>query len=124
MQQGLTSSPIEEYRMPRAQRPGLLKRPQLLFMLALMGVDIGSVWLGFWLAHYFIRGNPNTLIGPFSEFWPLPAFSSGLLLISFFTQRMYQRRRPIAHLDESYRIATLSTLSFLISLAVISLLWQ
>lgn len=124
MQQGLTTSPIEEYRVRRAQRPGLLKRPQLLFMLALMGVDVASVWLGFWFAHRFISNDPNILIGPFSEFWPLPAFSSGLLLLSFFTQRMYQRRRPIAHLDESYRIATLTTLSFLLAIAITSLLWR
>jgi len=124
MQQGLTTSPIDEYRVRRAQRPGLLKRPQLLFMLALMGVDVGSVWLGFWLAHEFIRQDPNTVIGPFFEFWPLPAISSGLLLLSFFTQRMYQRRRPIAHLDESYRIATMTTLSFLLAVAIISLLWR
>ena len=124
MQQGLTTSPIEEYRARRAQRPGLLKRPQLLFMLALMAVDIASVWLGFWFAYQFISNDPNILIGPFSEFWPLPAFSSGLLLLSFFTQRMYQRRRPIAHLDESYRIATLTILSFLLAIALTSLLWQ
>jgi Undecaprenyl-phosphate glucose phosphotransferase len=124
MQQGLTTSPIEEYRARRAQRPGLLKRPQLLFMLALMVVDIASVWLGFWFAYQFISSDPNILIGPFSEFWPLPAFSSGLLLLSFFTQRMYQRRRPIAHLDESYRIATLTILSFLLAIAITSLLWQ
>lgn len=124
MQQGLTTSPIDEYRVRRAQRPGLLKRPQLLFMLALMGVDVGSVWLGFWLAHEFIRRDPNTVIGPFFEFWPLPAISGGLLLLSFFTQRMYQRRRPIAHLDESYRIATMTTLSFLLAVALIALLWR
>lgn len=124
MQQGLTTSPIDEYRVRRAQRPGLLKRPQLLFMLALMGVDVSSVWLGFWLAYEFVRQDPNTVIGPFYEFWPLPAISSGLLLLSFFTQRMYQRRRPIAHLDESYRIATMTTLSFLLAVAFISLLWR
>lgn len=124
MQRDLTTSPIEEFRVRRAQRPGLLKRPQLLFMLALMGVDIGSVWIGFWLAHRFISRNADVVIGPFSEFWPLPAFSSTLLLLSFFTQQMYQRRRPIAHLDESYRIATLTTLSFLLSIAIITLLWR
>lgn len=123
MQQGLTTSPIEEYRVRRAQRPGLLKRPQLLFVLALMVVDISSVWLGFWLAYQVIQNDPDTLIGPFYEFWPLPAFASALLLLSFFTQRMYQRRRPIAHLDESYRIATLTTLSFLLSIAIIFLFW-
>ena len=124
MQQGLTTSPIEEYRVRRAQRPGLLKRPQLLFMLALMTVDIASVWIGFWFAYQFISNDPNILIGPFSEFWPLPAFSNGLLLLSFFTQRMYQRRRPIAHLDESYRIATLTILSFLLAIAITSLIWR
>ena len=124
MQQGLTTTPIEEFRARRAQRPGLLKRPQLLFVLALMAVDIASVWLGFLFAYQVIQNDPSTLIGPFYEFWPLPAFASGLLLLSFFTQRMYQRRRPIAHLDESYRIATLTTLSFLLAIAVTSLLWR
>lgn len=124
MQQGLTTSPIEEYRVRRAQRPGLMKRPQILFMLALVGVDIGAVWLGFFLAYQTIQRDTAILVGPFYEFWPLPAFSSGLLLLSFFTQHMYQRRRPIAHLDESYRIITLATLSFLLSIALISLLWS
>ncbi len=123
MQQGLTTSPIEEYQARRASRSGLMKRPQFLFMLALMGVDIGAVWLGYLLAYRMIEQDPNTLIGPFSEFWSLPTFASALLLLSFFSQRMYQRRRPIAHLDESYRIASLATLSFLLSIAITSLLW-
>jgi exopolysaccharide biosynthesis polyprenyl glycosylphosphotransferase len=122
MQQGLTTSPYQEYPARRAQRPGLLKRPQMLFMLALAAVDLVSVWIAFALGHWLLHRDPNVIIGPFSEFLPLPMIQSILLFFLFFSQRMYQRRRPIAHLDETYRVITLSTLSTLLSIALVSLL--
>ncbi|RME58493.1 MAG: hypothetical protein D6790_11880, partial [Caldilineae bacterium] len=108
--------------MRRAQRPGLLKRPQLLFMLALVGVDAGSAWLAFYLGYRVLQANPDVIIGPFREFLPLPLIHTSILLILFFTQHMYQRRRPIAHLDETYRIATLTTFSILLTVALVTLL--
>lgn len=121
MQQGLTSSPIEEYRVRRGQRPGLLKRPQLLFMTALVVIDFSSAWIAFYLAHRLLASNPNILIGPFVEFLPLPILHSLFLLGLFFGQKMYQRRRPIAHLDETYRILTLTGLAILLTVAVVTL---
>jgi exopolysaccharide biosynthesis polyprenyl glycosylphosphotransferase len=91
-------------------------------MIALVVIDAGSVWLAFYLAHSLLAANPDVVIGPFWEFWPLPAIQSALLLGIFFTQRMYQRRRPISHLDEIYRIVTLTTLATLLTVAVVSLL--
>ncbi len=120
--QGLPASPYENLHVRRGQRPGILKRPQLLFMIALVVIDAGSVWLAFYLAHSLLAANPDVVIGPFWEFWPLPAIQSALLLGIFFTQRMYQRRRPISHLDEIYRIVTLTTLATLLTVAVVSLL--
>jgi exopolysaccharide biosynthesis polyprenyl glycosylphosphotransferase len=122
MQQGLTTSPYQEYPARRAQRPGLLKRPQILFILALVSVDLLSTWLAFYLGHWLLRVDPDVLIGPFTEFLPLPIIQSTLLLALFFTQRMYQRRRPVTHLDETYRILTLTTLSILLTVALVSLL--
>ncbi|RME47012.1 MAG: hypothetical protein D6791_06865, partial [Chloroflexi bacterium] len=121
MQPGAVTSPIDEYQVRRSTRPGILKRPQLLFMLALLAVDVGSVWLGFYLAHRILAWDPDVIIGPFWEFLPLPALHSLLLLGAFFTQRMYQRRRPVTHLDETYRIVVLTTLSLLLTVALISL---
>lgn len=122
MQQGLTTSPYQEYPLRRAQRPGLLKRPQFLFILALVGVDLLSTWLAFYLAHWLLSRDPDVLIGPFSEFLPLPILQSTILLALFFTQHMYQRRRPVTHLDETYRIVTLTTLAILLTVAMAALL--
>ncbi len=122
MQQGLTTSPYQEYQVRRASRPGLLKRPQLLFMLALAGVDIVGTWLAFYLAHGWISDNPDVIIGPFAEFLPLPLIQSAILFLCFFAQRMYQRRRPVAHLDETYRIITMTSLSMLLTVACVALL--
>jgi exopolysaccharide biosynthesis polyprenyl glycosylphosphotransferase len=124
MQQGLTTSPYQDYQVRRAQRPGILKRPQLLFMLALGGVDLGSTWLAYYVGHLLLSRNPDVVIGPFQEFLPLPLIQSLLLLFIFFSQQMYQRRRPIAHLDETYRILTLTTLSTLLTVAIIALLFK
>jgi exopolysaccharide biosynthesis polyprenyl glycosylphosphotransferase len=124
MQQGLTTSPYQEYQVRRAQRPGILKRPQLLFMLALAGVDLGSTWLAYYVSHFLLNQNPDVVIGPFHEFLPLPLIQSLILFFLFFSQRMYQRRRPIAHLDETYRIVTLTTLSTLLTVAFVALLFK
>jgi exopolysaccharide biosynthesis polyprenyl glycosylphosphotransferase len=124
MQQGLTTSPYQDYQVRRAQRPGILKRPQLLFMLALGAVDLGIIWLAYYVGHFLLSRNPDVVIGPFQEFLPLPLIQSLLLLFIFFSQQMYQRRRPIAHLDETYRILTLTTLSTLLTVAFIALLFK
>ncbi len=123
MQQGLTTNPYQDYPARRAQRPGLLKRPQILFLLALVGVDLLSTWFAFYLGYWLLQRDPDVIIGPFSEFLILPVIQSAILFLLFFTQHMYQRRRPIAHLDETYRILTLTTLSVLLSVAAVSLLF-
>ena len=124
MQQGLTTSPYQDYPARRAQRPGLLKRPQILFLLALSGVDLLGTWLSFYLGHWLLQRNPDVIIGPFSEFWVLPLIHTAFMFFLFFTQRMYQRRRPIAHLDETYRVITLTTLAILLTVATVSLLFR
>ncbi len=111
----------DTFQVRRTQRPGILKRPQLLFMLALVAIDLGSVWLAFYAAYALLRLDPDVIIGSFWEFWPLPAIQAALLLGIFFTQRMYQRRRPIAHLDEIYRIVSLTTLATLLTVGLVSL---
>ncbi len=44
-----------------------------------------------------------------------------MLLAIFFVQRMYQRRRPVSHLDESYKIGRLVTLAVMLTLALVTL---
>ncbi len=121
MQSGAITSPIDEYKVRRSTRPGLLKRPQLLFLLALVAVDVAGVWLGFYLAYLVLALDPDVIIGPFREFLPLPLIHTGLLLGTFFIQRMYQRRRPVTHLDETYRVVGLTTLSLLLTVALVTL---
>lgn len=121
MQQGFTTSPYEERQARREQRPGLLKRPQLLFIIALVTIDVASVWLSYFFSHQLLERNPNILVGPFTEFLILPFTQAALLLFLFFVQRMYQRRRPVAHLDETYRILTLTVLATLLTVAAVSL---
>jgi exopolysaccharide biosynthesis polyprenyl glycosylphosphotransferase len=122
MQQGLTTTPYEERQARREQRPGLLKRPQLLFIIGLVTIDMASVWLSYFFSHQLLERNSNVLIGPFTEFLILPFTQGALLLFLFFIQRMYQRRRPVAHLDETYRILTLTVLATLLTVASVSLI--
>ena len=129
-EQGISSSPNGRYSAPRAQRPGVPKRAQLLFALSLVVVDMGSTWLAFFLAHRLTEMNltprlmelqRDIIVGPFVEFVPLPLVQSLLLLSLFFSQRMYQRRRPLGHLDEIFRTAKLTTLCTLLTVALVSL---
>ncbi len=129
-EQGLSSSSNGTYSSRRAQRPSLLKRAQLLFVLSLALVDVGSTWLAFYLAHRLTDLNltprlmelqSDIVIGPFVEFLPLPLTQSILLLSIFLSQRLYQRRRPLGHLDEIVRAAKLTTLCTLLTVACISL---
>ena len=124
MQQMVSSSSSETYPTRRGQRPSLLKRAQLLFVVSLALIDAGTTWLAFYLAHRIMELNPENVIGPFVEFLPLPLIQSILLLFVFFSQRMYQRRRPVGHLDETVRAAMLSTLCLLLTIAFTRLfLW-
>ena len=83
-----------------------MKRTQFLFMVALVLIDVACTWLSFYLSHRLLAGNPDVVIGPFLEFWPLPVLYSTILVGAFFSQHMYQRRRTISHLDELFRIIT------------------
>ena len=129
-EQSVSSSPNGSYSAMRAQRPGLLKRAQLLFAVTLVLVDVGSTWLAFYLAHRLTGMNltprlmelqPDVIVGPFVEFLPLPLVQSFLLLPLFFSQRLYQRRRPLGYLDEIFRTAKLTTLCTLLTVALVSL---
>ncbi len=129
-EQSISSSPNGRYSALRAQRPGVPKRAQLLFALSLVVVDLGSTWLAFFLAHRLTEMNltprlmelqPDIIVGPFLEFLPLPLAQSLLLLSIFFSRGMYQRRRPLGHLDEIFRTARLTTLCTLLTVALVSL---
>ena len=122
MQQSLTeTSSYPEYRTRRSHRPVLMKRAQFFFILALLCIDIGATWLSFVLAHMVLDNNPNVIIGPFLEFWPLPAIYTAVLVIIFFSQRMYQRRRPVSHLDEFFKLIFYNLFCMLITVAVLAL---
>lgn len=122
MQQGLAESgTYPEYRARRSQRPVLMKRPQLLFMLALLLIDLCATWFSFYLSHTILDRNPDVIIGPFLEFWPVPAVYSVVLLGVFFFQRMYQRRRPVGHLDEFFKIILHNLATMLATVAVLAL---
>ena len=74
-------------------------------------MDLGCTWLAFFLAHRLTEMNltprlmelqPDIIVGPFVEFLALPVTQSLVLLSLFSSQRMYQRRRPLGHLDEIF----------------------
>lgn len=123
MQQSISDrSTPNEYVMRRSNRPGVLKRAQLIFMLALVVVDLGSVWLAFWSAYALLRRNPELLIGDFREFLLLPGMYTAVFLVIYFSQQMYQRRRPVTHLDEFFKIVIYNTLTMLFTVALLTLL--
>ena len=110
-----------EYVSRRNSRPGVMKRAQFFFMLALVVIDLGSVWLAFWSAHTFLQRDPDIVIGPFREFLLLPGAYTAVLVILYFSQRMYQRRRPVTHLDELFKITVYNLLAMLFSVALLTL---
>lgn len=122
MQQSLSDLPTPgEYAARRGQRPGLMKRAQFAFMLALFVLDIASIWAAFWGGHWLLARMPDVVIGPFWEFWQLPATYTGVMVTIYFSQRMYQRRRPVTHLDEFFRIIVNNVLATLFTVALLTL---
>lgn len=126
MQQTLSESPAyQEYVSSRVKRPTLMKRPQFLFIIALVVLDIASVWLAYYCAYELLwrsLDDPIRQLSPFwEETWLLPAVLTGILIISFFTQRMYQRRRPTSHLDELFKIVIFTLFATLLTVAVLEL---
>jgi exopolysaccharide biosynthesis polyprenyl glycosylphosphotransferase len=94
-----------------------------VFVISLILLDIGCIWLSFYLSYQILDRNPDVVIGPFLEFWPLPFVYSLILVGLFFAQRMYQRRRSISHLDETYRIALHNVFATLLTVAVLTLVF-
>lgn len=126
MQQTLSEAPAyQEYASSRVKRPTLMKRPQFFFIIALVILDIGSIWLAYYLAYGIVwrsLDNPAAEISPFwQEIWLLPGVLTVILVISFFTQRMYQRRRPTSHLDELFKIIVFTLFATLLTVAVLEL---
>ncbi len=112
---------IDDFLLRSGHRPGRLKRTQAVFMAAIFIIDVASVILSYYIGWLIPHANPQNVIGPFIEFWPLPAVHLGVLLATFFSRRMYQRRRPISHLDETLKIALYNSFATLITVALLSL---
>jgi exopolysaccharide biosynthesis polyprenyl glycosylphosphotransferase len=112
---------IDEFLLRSGHRPGRLKRTQAFFMAALLLIDVITVIASYYIGWLIPHANPQNVIGPFIEFWPLPAVYGGVLLTTFFSRRMYQRRRPVSHLDEFLKITLYSTFATLITVALLSL---
>jgi Undecaprenyl-phosphate glucose phosphotransferase len=122
MQQTIPKSTApQDYSAPRLHRPVLMKRAQFFFVTLLLLIDVGCTWLAYYLGYSLLRRDPDVLIGPFLEFWALPALHTVLLVAIFFSQRMYQRRRTISHLDEFFRIIVYNTFATLLTIALLSL---
>lgn len=126
MQHSLSEAPVyQEYGSSRVKRPILMKRAQFLFVIALVLLDVASVWVSYYLAYNLVwqrLDNPAAEISPFwEEIWFLPGILTVILVISFFTQRMYQRRRPISHLDELYKIVVFTLFATLLTVAILEL---
>ena len=122
MQQSLSDLPQPgEYAARRGQRPGLMKRAQFIFMLVLFILDSACIGLAFWAAHEMLVRMPDIVIGPFQEFWQLPATYGLVLVTIYFSQRMYRRRRPVTHLDEFFRIVVYNLLAMLFTVALLTL---
>ncbi len=98
-----------------------MKRAQIVFIASLVLMDIVITWFSFYLSHLILDRNPDVIIGPFIEFWKMPVLYTFLLISLFFVQRMYQRRRPTSHLDETYRIFLSNIFATLLTVAVLTL---
>ncbi len=105
----------------RVHRPGLMKRAQIIFMALLVALDMLAVWIAYYTAYSLLARDPRVEIGSFLSFWPLPTVHTLVLIGAFFTQRMYQRRRQVSHLDEFLRIISYNTFALLITVALLTL---
>jgi exopolysaccharide biosynthesis polyprenyl glycosylphosphotransferase len=117
---GADAPGYDEY-VRSGRSPGLLKPAQAGFLFVLLLLDVGCTWLAYYVGWFVPANNPRIVIGPFAEFVALPAAHSAILIAIFFTQRMYQRRRPISHIDETVKIFMYNTFAALLTVAVLAL---
>jgi exopolysaccharide biosynthesis polyprenyl glycosylphosphotransferase len=66
--------------------------------------------------------NPELRMGRFLDSWQLPALYTVVMGSIYFAQRMYQRRRPITHLDEFFKITVYNVFATLLTVALLTLL--
>jgi Undecaprenyl-phosphate glucose phosphotransferase len=112
---------MDDFLLRSGHRPGRLKRTQAIFMVVLFVLDVATVLFSYYIGWLIARTNPQNVIGPFLEFWPLPAVHVSVLLLTFFSRRMYQRRRPVSHLDEFLKIALYNSFATLTTVALLTL---
>lgn len=105
----------------RRSYPGMLSQIQILFLVTLGLTDLLLLWLGHYLAFHLTRLGPEVILGQFIEWLAFPAFHTVLLLGAFVWQRMYQRRRPISHLDETIKILLLNGILVMLVLALLAM---
>jgi exopolysaccharide biosynthesis polyprenyl glycosylphosphotransferase len=123
MQQTISDVQTPEEYSARRTRPTLMKRTQLIFVAALVMLDVVAVWASYYGAYLILQRNPEIIIGSFLEFWPLPAVNTLVLLGIFFSRGMYQRRRTLGHLDETFQIIVLQSVAVLFTVAIITLIF-
>lgn len=116
------SPPYTHRSVSKRARPGLLTQVQILFLVTLGITDTICLGLGHYLAFLITRLGPEVVLGPFFEWLPFPLLHLPLVLGTFIWQHMYQRRRPISHLDETIRILFVNGILVLVVLAVLAML--
>ncbi len=107
--------------LPKHTRPGSLTKAQILFLVTLGITDIACLAVGHYLAFWSTQLGPNVVMGPFIEWLILPVTHTPLLLGAFIGLRMYQRRRPINHLDETIKIILVNLFLVLLVLAMLTM---
>ncbi len=100
-----------------------MKRAQLVFVITLALLDVGCTWLSFY--HFLPDTRPQSGCDhrAFPGILRLPLVYSVILVVLFFVQHMYQRRRSTSHLDETYRIFLNNIFATLLTVAVLTLVF-
>ncbi len=107
---------------PKRTQPGLLTQAQILFLVTLGITDLACLGAGHYLAYWITKLGPNVVMGPFLEWLVLPATHTPALLGAFIWLHMYQRRRPISHLDETIKIFLVNLVLVLLVLALLAMI--
>lgn len=99
---------------------------QPIFALSLLGVDVLMTCLAFALA-YLLRpreATPNQVIPPFTYYVGMMVLSAFALVIVFFFYKLYHLNRGITRLDELYSVASATSISVIMGMALTTFVYR
>lgn len=114
---------LEQIKRDRTYR----RRLAFLFPVSLIFIDAAMIALAFYLAYrlrLITEFPPPVSIPPFDAYLGMLGIQVGALLLTYFLNKLYQRKRALGHIDEISKVIAATSIGVVLTLAVTSFVYK